>query len=358
MMKNVLFVFIAVLSIFSCDSSGGSEEEPFSPTYVELDIPEVFKDRVLPPVLPSTNPLTEEGIYLGKKIFYDPILSRDNTISCSTCHIQERAFTNHLPKAIGIDGQRLSRNTISLTNLAWNYNEVFTWDGHTNGIEKEVEKTIENPLEMDNSWDDAVNNLQNSREYPALFKKAFGKEKITKEFVIKAIAQFLRTIVSANSKFDKYLRRELDLTYDERVGYSIFEREEKGDCFHCHGGIHNPLWTDNSFHNNGMDSIYADIGLENVTGKNSDRGKFKTPSLRNLKYTAPYMHDGRFATLDEVIEQYSEHVIYNKYTDPLMEHAAKGGVHLTDTEKKQLKAFLLTLTDESFINSEKYKKEE
>jgi len=351
-MKAYLFFIFSLLLLFSCKKD--KPEVVYTPTPVELKIPEIFKDKILPPVIPEDNPMTKEGIALGNKLFHDPILSEDHTLACASCHRQSSGFTNNQRFAKGVVKKEVKRNTIPLFNTAWNFYEEYTWDGHANSIEIVAEHTITDPLEMHNTWEAAIEDLNADSEYPELFEKAFGAKEITKELASKAIAQFIRTINSGNSKFDKYLLGKAELTYDERMGYQIFEAEEKGDCFHCHGSIENPLWTDSRFHNNGMDSVFEDYGLEYVTGLKSDRGKFKTPTLRNLKYTAPYMHDGRYATLDEVIDHYSEGLVFSPSIDPLMKSAYKGGVHLTEKEKKQLKAFLLSLSDEELINNPEY----
>ena len=180
--------------------------------------------------------------------------------------------------------------------------------------------------------------------YPDLFFKAFGTRTIDSTLVVKAIAQFERTMISSNSKWDRYLRGEVQLTQAESKGFEIFFTE-KGDCFHCHTTI---LFTDHIFHNNGLDSEFADKGLFDVTGDPNDMGKFKTPTLRNLEFTAPYMHDGRFETLEEVIDFYSHEVKFSPTIDPLMKKVQQGGIQLTDEEKESLLAFLKTLTDNSF----------
>jgi len=172
--------------------------------------------------------------------------------------------------------------------------------------------------------------------------------------VTKAIAQFERTLISSNSKFDKYLLGEATLTPEELNGFNVFMDETKGDCFHCHGDPYNPLWTDNLYHNNGLDATHTDIGRAAVTGDPSDVGLFKTPSLRNLIYTAPYMHDGRFETIDEVINHYSVGLVYSPTLDPLMKNINTGGVQLNPQDRLDLKAFLLTLTDESFVTNPKF----
>ncbi|MGY8911332.1 MAG: cytochrome-c peroxidase, partial [Flavobacteriales bacterium] len=188
-------------------------------------------------------------------------------------------------------------------------------------------------------------------EYPNLFLQAFGTATIDSTLITKAIAQFERTLISGNSKFDQFLLGNETLTPEEENGFNVFMDEAKGDCFHCHGSNNNPLWTDNQFHNNGLDSNFTDVGLSKITGDPADNGKFKSPSLRNLAFTAPYMHDGRFATLEEVINHYSEGLKPSATIDPLMKKIAKGGVHLSTKDKADLKVFLLLLTDLEFVNN-------
>lgn len=241
-----------------------------------------------------------------------------------------------------------------LFNLAWNYNERFNWDGTALSLERQAEEPVENPIELHSNWDNVVSRLQAHPEYPELFRLAFKTTTITKELTTKAIAQFERTLISANSKFDNYTLGNATLTAQELNGLDVFLREDKGDCFHCHGNPSNPLWTDNLFHNNGLDATFTDLGLGTVTGDPNDNGKFKSPSLRNLAFTAPYMHDGRFSTLDEVINHYSEGLQNSATIDPLMKQIAQGGVQLTDEDKADLKAFLLTLSDASFITNPLY----
>jgi cytochrome c peroxidase len=238
-----------------------------------------------------------------------------------------------------------------LFNMAWNFNEKFFWDGRAISIEDQALGPVTNPVEMHNTWENAVASLQSSNSYPDLFYKAFGTRTITKELTTKAIAQFERTLISANSPFDSYLLGENSLTPQEINGFAIFMDESRGDCFHCHGNESNPLWTDNIFHNNGLDAIITDKGLGNVTGDPNDDGKFKSPSLRNLAFTAPYMHDGRFQTLEEVINHYSEGLVYSRTIDPLMKAVSRGGVHLSESDKADLKAFLLSLSDPSFLTN-------
>ena len=325
------------------------------PIPYNLEIPTLFADKLIAPIIPSSNPLTEEGIALGKKLFFDKILSGDETQSCATCHNPQKAFTDNLQFSTGIDGNFGTRNAMPLFNLAWNFDERFTWDGKEFSLEKQALEPVTNPLEMHSKWTNVEEKLQNHAEYPTLFKQAYGTSTIDSTLITKAIAQFERTLISGNSKFDKFLSGEVNLTLEEQNGFDIFMDEAKGDCFHCHGSNNNPLWTDNKFHNNGLDSNFSDLGLGAITGDPADNGKFKTPSLRNLAFTAPYMHDGRFATLEEVINHYSDGLQPSSTIDPLMKKVNQGGVGLSAKDKADLKAFLLSLSDFNFINNPDFK---
>ena len=345
--------FLAImvsLGLASCNKES-AESYINSPTPSPLQIPQLFQDLILDPVIPSNNPQTEEGISLGKKLFFDPILSANNTQACASCHKTPNAFTDDTRFSDGIDGLFGNRNSMPLFNLAWNYDNTFFWDGRDFGLENQVFEPITNPLEMHTTWEAVTEKLQQHPEYPELFNAAFGTQTIDSVLVSKAIAQFERTLISANSKFDKFLLGTATLTPEETNGFNIFMDESKGDCFHCHGSENNPLWTDNKFHNNGLDTTFSDLGLGNITGDPADNGKFKTPSLRNLAFTAPYMHDGRFETIEEVINHYSEGLQNSTTIDPLMKKVDQGGVQLSPQEKADLKAFLLSLSDSDFINN-------
>ena len=340
-----------ILSFFLLMNCTSKEEEIYTPVSYNLEVPSLFANKLIAPVIPINNPLTEEGIALGKKLFFDKLLSDNETQSCATCHNPTKAFTDNKQFSNGVVGNLGTRNAMPLFNLAWNFDERFTWDGKEFGLEKQAFEPVSNPLEMNANWQIVVQKLQNHTEYPTLFLQAFGSSIIDSTKVTKAIAQFERTLISGNSKFDKYLRGEEILTSEEQNGFNIFMDEAKGDCFHCHGSDNNPLWTDNKFHNNGLDTSFSDLGLGKVTGDPADNGKFKSPSIRNLAFTAPYMHDGRFATLEEVINHYSEGLKPSATIDPLMKKVNQGGVGLSANDKSDLKAFLLTLTDFDFINN-------
>lgn len=355
-MKKIGIIILALCLFSSCseDENNGFtplDENDTTPATLDLNIPEIFSSRIIPPVIPADNPLTEEGVALGKRLFFDKILSSDESISCASCHAPQKAFTDNTPTSAGVDGTLGHRNSMPLFNLAWNYAERFAWDGKELSLERQALEPVENPVEMHSDWGDVVNKLESHPDYPLLFEQAFNTQTITKELAAKAIAQFERTLISANSKFDRYSLGQATLTPQELNGLDVFLREDKGDCFHCHGNPNMPLWTDNDFHNNGLNATFTDLGLGAVTGDPNDNGKFKTPSLRNLAFTAPYMHDGRFETIEEVIDFYSEGLQNSPTIDPLMKNVDQGGVQLSDADKADLKAFILTLSDPSFLNN-------
>lgn len=323
-MKRIgLPLLFSLLFLASCSGSDNGTEEVYTPVPASLNISELFQQKLIDPLIPANNPLTEEGISLGKKLFFDKRLSGDNTQSCASCHIPQRSFTDETRFSDGIDGNLGTRNSMPLFNLAWNFSERFAWDGKEFGLERQALEPVKNPIEMHGNWKDVATKLQQDAEYPTLFLHAFGTSTIDSTLITKAIAQFERTLISGNSKFDQYLMGNIQLTPEELNGFTVFMDEDRGDCFHCHGSDNNPLWTDNAFHNNGLDAVFTDLGLGAITGDPNDNGKFKSPSLRNLAFTAPYMHDGRFATLEEVIDHYSEGLQSSPTIDPLMKKVAR-----------------------------------
>ena len=323
----------------------------YVPVPYTLEIPQLFQDRLIAPLNPSNNPLTEEGVALGKKLFFEKKLSGDNTQSCASCHNPQNSFTDDTRFSDGIDGIFGTRNSMPLFNLAWNFGERFAWDGKELSLERQALEPVRSPIEMHSNWVNVAEKLQQDATYPTLFLQAFGTSEIDSTLITKAIAQFERILISGDSKFDQYLLGNATLTPEELNGFNVFMDEARGDCFHCHGSDNNPLWTDNDFHNNALDATFTDLGLGAVTGDPNDNGKFRSPSLRNLAFTAPYMHDGRFATLEEVINHYSEGLQMSPTVDPLMKKVNQGGVLLTAQDKADLKAFLLTLTDNNFVNN-------
>lgn len=293
--------------------------------------------------IPADNPLTVEGVALGKKLFFDPILSGNMTMSCGSCHNQTYAFTDSTNQfSKGIDNVLGTRNSMPLFNLG--YQKKFFWDGGAADMESQVIGPIENPVEMHAVLSEVIERLNQHTEYPKLFKQAFGIDKITSMYLMRAVAQFERTMVSGNSKFDQYKRGEAILTAQERNGMLLFEDESKGDCNHCH--FMGSTFSDFEFRNNGVDSIYTDPGRYKITLRPSDSGKFKTPSLRNIALTAPYMHDGRFKTLQECMDHYNTDFHYSPTLDPAISAAAKG--RMTPQDMADIIAFLHTLTDTKF----------
>ncbi len=338
-----------------------------SPTPYEVPIPKGF-----PTVLniPADNPMTVEGVELGRLLFHDPHLcgytgaDPDSLMSCSTCHRREcnydlgtdnPRFPDGKPKGRAT-GKPTIHNVMPLMNLIFNQ-EGYFWNGLVSSSNPNEEmRTIEDIVRMAIVADDemcgtetgAVAAIKADSKYPPLFKKAFGTEEITMERIQKAIAQFVRSLIARNSKFDRYLQGLEQLTPQELHGYVLFTTEEGADCFHCHGSSGSPLFTTNLFYNNGLDAQPTDAhDRSSVTGDPHDRGAYRAPSLRNVTRSAPYMHDGRFQTLDDVLEFYNSEVQNSPYISPLMHHVNDGGVRLTPSDMEDLKAFLLTLTDDS-----------
>jgi cytochrome c peroxidase len=337
-----LILLIGIISIFGCKDEIVQTTDIHDHTHLTV-VTNGFPSMPIP----ENNPLTVEGVELGRKLFYDPILSIDSTQSCSSCHQQDHAFSDPKQFSIGVDGFPGNRNASAIVNAGW-LTSAF-WDGRSPSLENQAEGPVENPIEMHEDWGNAIQKLQNNINYPSYFYAAFSQTTITKELVTMAIAQFERTLISDKSNFDLSLKGNYNLTPLEAAGFNIFFTE-KGECFHCHG---QPLFTDNDFHNNGLDLVSNDIGYEDVTGKTSDRAKFRTPTLRNVEFSAPYMHDGRFNTLEEVIDFYSDSVKFSSTLDPVMSSDAES-FNWTDLEKLQLLAFLKTLSDTSFINNTDY----
>ena len=335
------------------------------------------------PDLPRDNPLTVERVELGKMLFFDKQLSVNNAQSCADCHLPEKAFADERRTARGAEGEFGPRNTMPLFNLAWK--KEFFWDGRAKILREQVLQPIQNPIEMHETLTNLVMKLRSSRreealtnksaignrqsaiemslltsaatneDYPALFTAAFGSSEITAEKIALALENYLLTLTSFDAKFDRVLRGEGKFTTEEQRGFELFSTEydpRRGqfgaDCFHCHGG---PLFQSQSFANNGSDGAFKDIGREKVTGKASDRGKFSVPSLRNVALTAPYMHDGRFRTLEDVVEHYSTGIPRSATLDPNLAKHPDGGVPLSADDKRALVAFLKTLTDAQFLSA-------
>jgi cytochrome c peroxidase len=327
-------------------NGNGNGDTTYQPRPYEINIPPRFPQMPIP----EDNPMTYEGVDLGRMLFYDPILSGDSTQSCASCHNQQFAFSDNGKRfSVGIQGLEGDRTSMPIINAGW-MDRLF-WDGRVSTLEEQVKDPILNPLEMHlGSMEIAIERLSRHPDYPELFYKAFVEDEIKEEHIFKAIAQFMRIMNSGNSKYDRYLLGQTSLTEQEANGEYLFFAPfgEGGDCLHCHIGA---LMTTNLFANNGLDSVFEDIGLKGVTGLSSDLGRFKIPTLRNIELTAPYMHDGRFETLEEVLSHYNSGGIVSETIDPFMMGAGKGGLNLSHQDKQDIIAFLKTLTDDSFINN-------
>lgn len=379
-----IFIF---LTLWSCGSETSENivEDTFSPT--PYTIPEVayFPKNLN---IPIDNPMTVEGVDLGRYLFYDGRLSgnsdKTKLMSCATCHIQENGFEVGMDhpkftdgKTFGLTddgslGPETPNYMLPIVNTVYNHSGYF-WNGfinesnsvtgsdkvpghdqfHYRNIESVVWMSITAEHEMNSTIEKSVAAIDAIDMYKEKFRAAFGTEEVNYERISKAIAQFVRSIVSHDSKFHKYLRKEAELNTQEKRGHDLFFSED-ADCFHCHGG--SVLMTTNEYFNNAKDTWFnpEDQDRHSITGDAMDVGAYRAPSLVNIELTAPYMHDGRFKTLDEIIDFYSEGLVYSDYVHPLMKNVRQQGVQLNDDDKAALKAFLLTLTDHELVRNPAY----
>jgi cytochrome c peroxidase len=360
-MRNTLFFAWVALYFFSSCGTKEPVETPavFDPTPYKLEV-----GHFHPPQLPADNPLTVAGVQLGRMLFYEKILSKDGSQSCADCHQQKDAFTDTRQFSIGVEGLPGNRHAMSVMNLAWHRHRFF-WDGRAATLREQALMPIQDPLEMNETLPNVVAKLSAEKRYADQFIRAFGDETVTPERVGLALEQFMLTVISNHSKYDQWELGHATLSESEERGRKLFFGQfdpdgiEKGaQCFHCHVG-HN--FTIDDYVNSGLDTdaTMTDPGLQAVTFNPADRGKFKVPSLRNVALTAPYMHDGRFATLEEVIEHYNSGVKKSATVDVLMQvNLQSGGLELTELDKADLVAFLKTLTDMDFVNNPAYRKPE
>ena len=357
-MKNIkvvsFFCFILTTIILnSCKKDPVISEVKNTPYVLDIgSFPE--------PSIAADNPLTHKGIRLGRMLFYDKILSRNNTQACASCHRQEFAFNDTAKFSIGVNNLPGKRNAMSIFNMAWNTNQFF-WDGRANLLRHQSLLPIQDELEMDETLENVVQKLNGSYFYKTLFKNAFGTSKISSDLISKALEQFMNSIVSNNSKYDQYLAGTYTLTPEEERGRYLFVTEYNpgfpsasgADCMHCHGGSN---FENDRYMNNGLDQdiTMLDIGRQAVTNDAADKGKFKVVSLRNIALTAPYMHDGRFSTLEQVIDHYN--LVKNSSTlDGSFQQQLPNGLQLSNSDKQALVAFLKTLTDQELITNPEYK---
>ncbi len=339
-MKKILFISFLAVVIVSC-----SVDPEIKPAVTAESVKEI-----IPPGWPTphynfnNNPLTLDGFTLGRNLFYDPILSSNNAISCGSCHQQFAAFSNSGHDfSHGINGLLGNRNAPAIQNLNWN--PYFMHDGGILNIEVMPLGPITNPVEMNESLSNVIQKLSTSNKYRQLFTKAYGNDTINSQRIFKAIAQFMGTMYSYNSKYDNVKSGKDNFTTQEQSGYNLFVQK----CASCHK---EPLFSDYNFRNIGLSVNIAlhDSGRARITGNPLDKYKFKTPSLRNIEKTAPYMHDGRFYTLDQCLTHYISGIVSSPTLDPQL----SSGITMTIQEKNDIIVFLKTLTDTKFLTDYRY----
>ncbi len=346
--RFLFLIFSSLLWAITACTSAGNQTHITTP--YNLQQPPHFVKMLLP----ADNPLTEEGVALGRMLFYDPILSSSDTLSCGSCHAPQKALSDGLALSRGAAGRQGVRSSLSLANVGYYYKNLF-WDGRSASLEAQALIPIMEVHEMNSDWASIEGKLRNHDAYPELFRKAFGiKEKaaITRLLVAKALAQFERTLISADAKYDQVLAGKAEFTAAEARGREIFFDSSTelpaSECSHCHV---DPLFTNLDFFNNGIEKVdglndFPDAGRGKITGIKYDNGKFRVPTLRNLELTAPYMHDGRFETLEQVLEHYISGGHFAENLNPNVRH-----LHFSERDKADLIAFLKTLTDTSFIHN-------
>lgn len=356
----VCWVFLS-LSIFAIACSkeevidfNDLSDIPFLPEEIILTIPQGFQAMDIP----KSNTLTKDGILLGRRLFFDPLLSKDLSLSCSSCHLPSKSFTDGRKTSKGFMDQEGTRSSMSLLNVGF-YSSGLFWDGRTKSLEEQALLPVEDPVEMHELWPNVVTKLRQDAAYPTLFRKAFGittKSEITKDLVAKAISQFERTLISSgNSKYDRVIRGEDVFSDQELAGYNIFfdidpDIRKHAECGHCHNA---PLFTTNEFVNNGLEDTNSatlkDKGLGTISLNPNQNGFFRIPTLRNISFTAPYMHDGRFENLMQVLDHYTLGGHPSRNLSPILRP-----LNLTQLDKEALISFIMTLNDLDFLNNPNY----
>jgi len=365
------YPLIITLLLVSCKQEDDPIPIPAGATPYDIEVPFGFPQKMN---IPENNPMTVEGVELGRYLFYDGRVSGrthpDSLMSCATCHLQHNSFECGIDHPVyengfthGLTGIPTPHVMLPMINLVWNYNG-YLWNGKIandnpnssfRNIEDLVWMGVLAPHEMNGDTNRTKAVIAAIPGYPEMFKKAFGSEKVTMQRISMAVAQFVRTLISSNAKFDRYMRGEEQLTASELSGFVLFTTEEGADCFHCHGGFGNPLFTTNLFYNNGKDTVFPGTDDRYVlTGDPMDLGAYKATTLRNIELTGPYMHDGRFATLEEVVDFYAHGLLWSPNINPLMHHIANGGTQLVPSEKADLIAFIKTLRDEEFLSNTEF----
>ena len=353
-MKYLIWISALLISLLllSC------KEDPeivLDETLYELDF-----GSLPAPVIPNDSPLTVQKVKLGRMLFYETIMSKNDSMSCATCHLQEFAFSDTSRFSIGVEGLPGGRQAMAIFNMGWNSNEFF-WDGRAHLLRDQSLKPIQDPLEMNETLENVIAKLSAEQSYKDQFMRAFGIEDITSEKMSLAMESFMLTIISKATKHDQYLASETTLSESEERGMNLFFTEYNpffpdqsgADCAHCHGGAN---FENDLYMNNGLDTDaeMVDDGRMIVTMDPMDRAKFKVPSLRNIELTPPYMHDGRFNTLEEVVGHYNEGLQTSTTIDPALEATIGTGLLLSEQDIIDLVNFLKTLTDDDMINNEEY----
>lgn len=325
-------LYILLLALFSCQSN--TESSPFQlPAHFPTPIYK-FKN----------NPPSTEGVALGRRLFFDPIFSKDSTISCGSCHHPTHAFADsHKKLSTGIHQQLTQRNAPGLFNLLWQ--QEFFADGGVRHFELIPLAPLVNRQEMQGDLKELLDRLSHNTSYKKDFRKVFKTDSLQSKHILHALAQFMGSLISANSRYDAYVQGNVKFTDDEQAGFTIFKQK----CSGCHQ-MSNQLFTDLSYRNIGLDSLLTDMGRYLITEQATDKGKFKVPSLRNVMLTPPYMHDGRFDNINQVLQHYTQGVKKTANLDnSLLNSSGEVGIPLSIKEKQVLKAFLHTLTDTIFI---------
>jgi cytochrome c peroxidase len=368
-MKSVLFFAVLLLFLAACHKDTTPVLEEIPPGELVPNLPEQpysYDDFTPPPHLtglvydffnstPTNNPVTNEGATLGRVLFYDKKLSENNTVSCASCHFQQHAFSDPDQFSEGLYGEFTTRNSMAIINAFMGFR--FFWDLRANGLEEQALMPIQHPVEMNMELTELVNKLTEIDYYPELFEAAFGTAVITEDQIALALSQFMRSIYSVNSKFDIGIQSNfVNYTAQELRGRDLFFNDDRTNCNNCHQTYY---FFDTGGHNNGSDSIYIDEGLFTITGNPNHVGFFNTPTLRNIEYTAPYFHDGRFATLEDVVEFYNSGMNAHVNLDErLTTDGLIGGpprqMNLTTIEKAALVAFLKTLSEPSILTEERW----
>lgn len=354
------FLAFAICFISACDFDPSESPEgdllhiPYNPEIVRFSGPPSYPELEVP----ADNPVTREGINLGRKLFFDPILSRDSSMSCSSCHLPDKSFTDGLATSLGVDKINGRRSAMSLLDIGFQTHGLF-WDGRAATLENQALAPVEDPVEMHFNWPGVVERIKRHPSYPTEFRKAFGipqRDSITRFLAVKAIAQFERTLISTGtSKYDLAITPGSGVFFSESElrGFEMYFDKSGGrlpdaECFHCHNA---PLMSSLDFFNNGIQMVrpgqqFDDNGLGMVSGNPAQNGMFKAPSLRNIALTGPYMHDGRFTRLEQVIDHYNSGGFPADNKNPFIRKLG-----LTTQQKADILAFLHTLTDSSFTKN-------